>query len=131
VTPDLVMRYPGLFGKACRTPVERTSSGVAPVSALRRRRSRRRAFPGEGHPLFPVRQIARNDTKCCPFHRSSPVERSQVYPERRARIGIEQLGLSGFHARGCEAHERVGPPVTDDGISNQHAAVHEPLPEAL
>jgi hypothetical protein len=43
----------GPLGRHDPAPVERTSSGVAPVSALRRRRSRRRAFPARAIPYFP------------------------------------------------------------------------------
>jgi hypothetical protein len=114
-TGAAVTKHSGAWGRHDRMPVERTSSRPR----IRASASPSSCFPARAS-LFPWRQVALNDTKRCSFHRSLLAERSQVYPDCRARIGIEQLGLSGFHARGCEAHDRVSPPVTDDGISNQH-----------
>jgi hypothetical protein len=52
----------------------------------------------------------------------------QVDPESHPRLGIAQLDLGRLHARRREADDNMGPPVIDDGVSDQHFR-SSPLPE--
>jgi hypothetical protein len=50
----------------------------------------------------------------------------QIDPERHPRFGIAQLDLGRPHARWREADDHMGPPVMDDGVSDQHVPQFAP-----
>src|SRR5437764_8080143 len=63
------------------------------------------------------------DAERGPLGRDRRNDEPALQPERGAAVPRSQLDFCGRDARRREPHDDVRPPVIDDGVSDQHAAV--------